>query len=319
MSTLSGGERNRLLLARLFARPANLLVLDEPTNDLDIESLELLEETLQSYAGTLLLVSHDRAFLDNVVTQTLVAEGDGVWREYAGGYTDWLAQRPVAVPDAAPSRKGAPQTPRPERPPKLKLSYKEERELLALPDEIEALEAEQQALTQRMCEPDYHRSDAAVLRRTASVPRRSSTSSRRSSSAGRCWTRWRARQARAPADTASSRVANPWFRVTACGRSLDAPGSTPMQFIFMLTHNDRTVEDAERLVDQVCDLGVMHIGFKDVGLASQAMRRLVDADPRARRVCATSKSSVRHRHPCDARSRWAWRSASTGFSAGLIS
>ena len=93
VKALSGGERNRLLLARLFARPANVLVLDEPTNDLDIESLELLEATLQDYAGTLLLVSHDRAFLDNVVTQTLVAEGDGKWREYVGGYSDWLAQR----------------------------------------------------------------------------------------------------------------------------------------------------------------------------------------------------------------------------------
>ncbi len=90
---LSGGERNRLLLARLFAQPANLLVLDEPTNDLDIESLELLEDTLQAYPGTLLLVSHDRTFLDNVVTQTLVAEGDGHWKEYVGGYSDWVAQR----------------------------------------------------------------------------------------------------------------------------------------------------------------------------------------------------------------------------------
>ena len=90
---LSGGERNRLLLARLFARPANVLVLDEPTNDLDIDSLELLENMLQDYTGTLLLVSHDRAFLDNVVTQTLAAEGDGRWREYVGGYSDWLRQR----------------------------------------------------------------------------------------------------------------------------------------------------------------------------------------------------------------------------------
>ncbi len=90
---LSGGERNRLLLARLFARPANVLVLDEPTNDLDIESLELLEAALQDYTGTLLLVSHDRAFLDNVVTQTIAAEGDGKWKEYAGGYSDWLRQR----------------------------------------------------------------------------------------------------------------------------------------------------------------------------------------------------------------------------------
>ena len=113
IKTLSGGERNRLLLARLFARPANLLVLDEPTNDLDIESLELLESTLQGYAGTLLLVSHDRAFLDNVVTQSLVAEGDGRWTEYAGGYSDWLALAaegragPVRASRARRARSGA--------------------------------------------------------------------------------------------------------------------------------------------------------------------------------------------------------------------
>ena len=101
---LSGGERNRLLLARLFARPANVLVLDEPTNDLDIESLELLEATLQEYAGTLLLVSHDRAFLDNVVTQTLAAEGDGRWREYVGGYTRLAARSDRA---GARRRRGA--------------------------------------------------------------------------------------------------------------------------------------------------------------------------------------------------------------------
>ena len=109
VSMLSGGERNRLLLARLFARPANVLVLDEPTNDLDIESLELLEDTLQGYNGTLLLVSHDRAFLDNVVTQTLVAEGAGRWKEYVGGYSDWLAQRAMpgvetATTSAAPQK-----------------------------------------------------------------------------------------------------------------------------------------------------------------------------------------------------------------------
>src|SRR5258706_14112863 len=101
VKALSGGERNRLLLARLFAQPANLLVLDEPTNDLDVESLELLEAALQSFAGTLLLVSHDRAFVDNVVTQTLVAEGEGHWQEYPGGYRDWLAQRPPPPPLAA--------------------------------------------------------------------------------------------------------------------------------------------------------------------------------------------------------------------------
>ena len=145
---LSGGERNRLLLARLFALPANLLVLDEPTNDLDIESLELLEDTLQSYPGTLLLVSHDRAFLDNVVTQTLVAEGDGRWQEYVGGYSDWVAQRPkrgiarttTGAPASRAESRGAPQ-------PRIKLSFKEQRELDALPAELEALEREQLAIS----------------------------------------------------------------------------------------------------------------------------------------------------------------------------
>ena len=168
---LSGGERNRLLLARLFARPANLLVLDEPTNDLDVESLELLEASLQAFAGTLLLVSHDRSFIDNVVTQTLVAEGDGHWQEYAGGYRDWLAQRPAAwtataggaerdprqkpgaEPEAAPAA-GAPR----------KLSYKEVRELAALPEQITALESEQRELTARMCRPDYFREGGERMR-----------------------------------------------------------------------------------------------------------------------------------------------------------
>src|SRR5438874_13594566 len=104
VAMLSGGERNRLLLARLFARPANILVLDEPTNDLDIESLELLEAALQDYPGTLLIVSHDRAFLDNVVTQTLAAEGSGVWKEYAGGYSDYVRQRGDVRPAAPLSR-----------------------------------------------------------------------------------------------------------------------------------------------------------------------------------------------------------------------
>ena len=158
---LSGGERNRLLLARLFARPANVLVLDEPTNDLDIESLELLEEALQDYAGTLLLVSHDRAFLDNVVTQTLVAEGGGVWREYVGGYSDWLRQR--AGPAERPqSEKKTPAATR-ERP-RAKLSYKESRELEALPAELEALEAEQRALGEKMSDPAYFRQDPATMR-----------------------------------------------------------------------------------------------------------------------------------------------------------
>ena len=165
VSMLSGGERNRLLLARLFARPANVLVLDEPTNDLDIESLELLEDTLQGYNGTLLLVSHDRAFLDNVVTQTLVAEGAGRWKEYVGGYSDWLAQR--AVPDAGPSAKSAATqkpAPRAAAPAKVKLSFKEQRELEQLPDELEALEREQAAIAARMSGADYHKQGAAQLK-----------------------------------------------------------------------------------------------------------------------------------------------------------
>ena len=157
IKTLSGGERNRLLLARLFARPTNLLVLDEPTNDLDIESLEMLETTLQDYGGTLLLVSHDRTFLDNVVTQTLVAEGDGRWTEYPGGYSDWVALRPKASTASAPAAIPA----RPERTParaqRVKLSFQEKRDLESLPGEIEALEREQHALSGRMSSADYHR------------------------------------------------------------------------------------------------------------------------------------------------------------------
>jgi ATP-binding cassette subfamily F protein uup len=158
--TLSGGERNRLLLARLFARPANVLVLDEPTNDLDLESLELLESTLQEYAGTLLVVSHDRAFLDAIATQSLVAEGEGHWREYAGGYSDWLAQRPP--PAAAPAPATPARAPARERT-RAKLSYLEQRALAALPAEIEALEAEQAALRAMMAAADYHRAGAAQM------------------------------------------------------------------------------------------------------------------------------------------------------------
>jgi ATP-binding cassette subfamily F protein uup len=156
---LSGGERNRLLLARLFAKPANVLVLDEPTNDLDIESLELLEAALQDYDGTLLLVSHDRAFLDNVVTQTLAAEGGGAWKEYVGGYTDWVRQRPAAVTEERAGSKAAVRAKG-----KVKLSYKEQRELESLPKEIEALEAEQRVLAVKMSSPEYFRQGADVLR-----------------------------------------------------------------------------------------------------------------------------------------------------------
>ncbi len=166
VKTLSGGERNRLLLARLFAQPANLLLLDEPTNDLDIESLELLEATLQAYTGTLLVVSHDRAFLDNVATQTLVAEGGGAWTEYAGGYTDWLAQRRPAVVErresVAAGRSTEPRARSATQ--RVRLTFNEQRELDALPAELESLEREQHALSERMCAADYHRQDVERIK-----------------------------------------------------------------------------------------------------------------------------------------------------------
>jgi ATP-binding cassette subfamily F protein uup len=164
VKALSGGERNRLLLARLFAKSANVLVMDEPTNDLDIESLELLEDTLQTYPGTLLLVSHDRTFLDNVVTQTLVAEGDGKWQEYVGGYSDWLHQR-----RSSSGQTNAPANSQPTKPDVLKkstpkMSYKEIRELELLPKEIDVLEQQQTALTEKMSGVDYHRCGADQMK-----------------------------------------------------------------------------------------------------------------------------------------------------------
>ncbi|MFC1591153.1 ATP-binding cassette domain-containing protein [Thermodesulfobacteriota bacterium] len=158
VKSLSGGERNRLLLAKLFARPSNLLCLDEPTNDLDIETLELLEDLLLQYSGTVLLVSHDRAFLNNVVTSTYVFEGDGCVAEYVGGYDDWLRQRPEpVVAEAKPKAAAAPEKRRrPDSAPK-KLSFKEKRELEALPAQIEALEAEQQEIYARLADPVFYR------------------------------------------------------------------------------------------------------------------------------------------------------------------
>jgi ATP-binding cassette subfamily F protein uup len=189
VKALSGGERNRLLLARLFTRPANVLVLDEPTNDLDIETLELLEEVLVEWPGTLLLVSHDRVFLDDVVTSTLVFEGEGRIQEYVGGYHDWVRQRDAAMSsDAAVSRR-FPSTQHESRHVartrdsgegvndaadglqtvpsaavhKRKLSYKEQRELHELPARIEALEQEQRALEARISGPDFYKSSRAEI------------------------------------------------------------------------------------------------------------------------------------------------------------
>jgi ATP-binding cassette subfamily F protein uup len=164
VSSLSGGERARLLLARLFARPANVLVLDEPTNDLDIETLELLEALLQEYTGTVLLVSHDREFLNNVVTQTIANDGAGVWNDYVGGYDDWLAQRPEpAAEPVAPetserppgASKPAPAKPKSARP--SRLSAWETKELEGMPDTIAALEAEQATLSSRLADGSLYR------------------------------------------------------------------------------------------------------------------------------------------------------------------
>jgi len=177
--TLSGGERNRLLLARLFARPANVLVLDEPTNDLDIDTLELLEDLLQNYEGTVFLVSHDRRFLDNVVTSTIAYEGTpdnpGFWREYEGGVTDWITQskraaqingqlsaKPSAAVKPASPGKNVTVTPKlaADAPAKKKLSYKDQRELEGLPALIQQLEAQQKAIEQELYDGTLYTRDA---------------------------------------------------------------------------------------------------------------------------------------------------------------
>src|ERR1700722_1094530 len=198
VSMLSGGERNRLLLARLFAQPSNLLIMDEPTNDLDADTLELLEEMVANYAGTLLLVSHDRAFLDNVVTSTLVFEGGGEVNEYVGGYSDWLRQRKVGAPSkarspaaeaaAAPAAPPVPGSAAPDPSPapvlsapasaptqsrRRRLSYNEQRDLAALPEKIQRLEAEQRELQAALADPalfqGHDSKGAAALQRLQSV------------------------------------------------------------------------------------------------------------------------------------------------------
>ncbi len=168
VTALSGGERNRLVLATLFCRPANLLVLDEPTNDLDMETLELLESRLVNYNGTVLLVSHDREFLDNVVTSSLVFEGEGQVNEYVGGYSDWLRQRPTAGTEktrTGPSKGGAaPTTER--KPATRKRSYQDKRELEQLPAEIERLEQEQASLTETLADPAFYQGDSETISAT---------------------------------------------------------------------------------------------------------------------------------------------------------
>jgi ATP-binding cassette subfamily F protein uup len=170
VGSLSGGERNRLMLAKIFAQSSNVLVLDEPTNDLDVETLDLLEELLVEYQGTVLLVSHDRAFINNVVTETLVFEGNGQITEYVGGYDDWLQQRSaVSAKDSAAPRK----TEEPKKPQKRKLSNKEREDLKNLPKKIEQLEAELAELNQKLNAPDFYRRPAdeikSVTERAAAV------------------------------------------------------------------------------------------------------------------------------------------------------
>jgi ATP-binding cassette subfamily F protein uup len=159
VKSLSGGERNRLLLARLFTKPVNVLVLDEPTNDLDIETLEMLETLLLDYSGTLFLVSHDRAFLDNVVTQVIASEGNGKWQEYVGGYEDWVRQRQLPVMEKpAPIRKA------PAAAKQKKLGYKETRELDEIPARIEKLEHEQKQLEEQLSDPDFYKNSPEKIK-----------------------------------------------------------------------------------------------------------------------------------------------------------
>jgi len=215
VKALSGGERNRLLLARLFTRPANVLVLDEPTNDLDLETLELLEEQLVEWPGTLLLVSHDRAFLDNVVTSTLVFEGSGRVQEFVGGYVDWVRQSSAEAgglktrardrasdPHGKAGRAGMKtraatspkvQGPKPEA--GKKLSYKERRELDGLPARIDALEAEQTALNARVGGPDFYKESRDAIARALA---RAEELQRELAAA---YGRWTALDARAPGGT----------------------------------------------------------------------------------------------------------------------
>ncbi len=161
VKVLSGGERNRLLLAKLFTRPSNVLVLDEPTNDLDLETLELLEELLMDYSGTVLLVSHDREFLNNVVTSTLVLERGGGVNEYVGGYDDWLRQRGPVVPVSSQKHEERKTQPQKEKP--RKLSFKEQKELEVLPRRIEELEKEQQQIHTSMADPAFYRESGAKV------------------------------------------------------------------------------------------------------------------------------------------------------------
>jgi len=167
VKTLSGGEKNRLLLAKLFTKTANLIIMDEPTNDLDMETLELLEERLVEYTGTLLIVSHDRAFLDNVVTSVIVFEGEGVVNEFVGGYSDWLAYSQALAKEQSKNNKKIAKTTNNqavEAPTKKKkISYKEQKELAELPSTIEALESKQTEISGHIAAPEFYQQDQAKV------------------------------------------------------------------------------------------------------------------------------------------------------------
>jgi len=167
VKVLSGGERNRALLAKLFTRPSNVLVMDEPTNDLDTDTLELLEEMLMEYQGTVLLVSHDRAFLNNIVTSTIVFEGGGRVEEYVGGYDDWLRQRKSPTPEKTerPAKPGKPRQ-KQERP--RILTFKEKKEIETLPELIESLEAERDVLYESLANPEFYKQDGSRIPETKS-------------------------------------------------------------------------------------------------------------------------------------------------------
>jgi ATP-binding cassette subfamily F protein uup len=165
VKVLSGGERNRALLAKLFTKPSNVLVLDEPTNDLDADTLELLEEMLMEYQGTVLLVSHDREFLNNIVTSTIVFEGEGRLAEYVGGYDDWLRQRRLSSPGETEKtkKKEKPGKSRPQQERLRTLTFREKKEIEALPALIESMEAERAGLYETLADPDFYRKDGSSI------------------------------------------------------------------------------------------------------------------------------------------------------------
>ena len=190
--TLSGGERNRLLLAKLFTQPANVLVLDEPTNDLDTETLELLETLLIQFDGTLLLVSHDREFLNNVVTSTIAFDEDGGVRTYVGGYDDWIRQRPPTQEMLKTASEKKAKAERVKKGKPKKLSFKEKKELEALPAEIEALEQEQGELHTKLANPDFYKEEGgqAMVKVNTRIEEIETTLSQR-------YERWEALEAKA--------------------------------------------------------------------------------------------------------------------------